>query len=163
MDWSIPLFYTSSLEATAYHIPCVHACQVTSVVLVTLCHPMDCSPPGSSVHGTLQARILEWVAIPFSRGFFSTQGLNLGLLHCRQTFTIWATWTRTRTCCPGPSHIRTRLCFLGIDVGGWDYLLLSHCLCDSTAEHRPGSSASIQVIRYQLCLRVTIGFKDFIT
>ena len=34
----------------------------------TLCDPMDCSPPGSSVHGILQARILEWVAIPFSRG-----------------------------------------------------------------------------------------------
>ena len=33
----------------------------------TLCEPMDCSPPGSSVHGTLQARILEWVAMPFSR------------------------------------------------------------------------------------------------
>ena len=31
-------------------------------------NPMDCSPRGSSVHGTLQARILEWVAIPFSRG-----------------------------------------------------------------------------------------------
>ena len=35
---------------------------------LTLCNPMDCSPPGSSVHGILQARILEWVAIPFSRG-----------------------------------------------------------------------------------------------
>ena len=34
----------------------------------TLCDPMDCSPPGSSVHGTFQARILEWVAISFSRG-----------------------------------------------------------------------------------------------
>jgi len=33
----------------------------------TLCNPMDCSPPGSSVHGVLQARILEWVAIPFSK------------------------------------------------------------------------------------------------
>ena len=32
-----------------------------------LCHSMDCSPPGSSVHGILQARTLEWVAIPFSR------------------------------------------------------------------------------------------------
>ena len=31
----------------------------------TLCDPMDCSPPGSSVHGILKARILEWVAIPF--------------------------------------------------------------------------------------------------
>ena len=34
----------------------------------TLCNPLDCSLPGSSVHGILQARILEWVAIPFSRG-----------------------------------------------------------------------------------------------
>ena len=33
-----------------------------------LCNPMGCSPPGSSVHGIFQARILEWVAIPFSRG-----------------------------------------------------------------------------------------------
>ena len=35
---------------------------------VRLCDPMDCSPPGSSVHGILQARILEWVATLFSRG-----------------------------------------------------------------------------------------------
>ena len=34
----------------------------------TLCHTMDCSLPGSTVHGILQARILEWVAVPFSRG-----------------------------------------------------------------------------------------------
>ena len=34
----------------------------------TLCDPIDCSPPGSSVHGILQARILEWVAMPSSRG-----------------------------------------------------------------------------------------------
>ena len=34
----------------------------------TLCDPMDCSPPGSCVHGILQARILEWVAISSSRG-----------------------------------------------------------------------------------------------
>ena len=35
---------------------------------LTLCDPMDCSPPGSSVHGILQVRILEWVAISLSRG-----------------------------------------------------------------------------------------------
>ena len=34
----------------------------------TLCDPVDCSPPDSSIHGILQARILEWVAISFSRG-----------------------------------------------------------------------------------------------
>ena len=48
-----------------------------------LCDPVDCSCPGSSVHGILQGRILEWVAIPFCRGFFDP-GLNLDLLHCRQ-------------------------------------------------------------------------------
>ena len=34
----------------------------------TLCDPMDCSPPGSSVHGIFQTRILEWVSMPFFRG-----------------------------------------------------------------------------------------------
>ena len=37
---------------------------------LTLCNPMDCSPPGSSIHGILQVRILEWVTIRFSRGSF---------------------------------------------------------------------------------------------
>ena len=45
---------------------------------------MDCDPPGSSVHGLLQARILEWVAIPFSRGISLTQGSKLHLLRYRQ-------------------------------------------------------------------------------
>ena len=45
---------------------------------------MDCSPPGFSVHGILHTRILEWAAIPFSRGIFPTQVSNPGLLHCRQ-------------------------------------------------------------------------------
>ena len=48
------------------------------------CDPMGCILPGSSVHGILQARILKWVAIPFSRGIVLTQGLNPGLLHFRQ-------------------------------------------------------------------------------
>ena len=53
------------------------------------CDPTDCSPPGSSVHGILQARILEWAAIFFSRdqGIFPTQGLNPRLLLGRGFFT----------------------------------------------------------------------------
>ena len=47
------------------------------------CDSTDCSPSGSSVHGIIQARILEWVAISFS-GVFPTQGSNPCLLHCRQ-------------------------------------------------------------------------------
>ena len=45
---------------------------------------MDCSLPGSSDHGILQARILEWVAILSSMGIFLTQGSNPGFLHYRQ-------------------------------------------------------------------------------
>ena len=49
---------------------------------VRLCNPMDCSLPGSSVHGILQARIVEGVAM---QGIVVIQGSSLGLLHCRQT------------------------------------------------------------------------------
>ena len=45
----------------------------------TICDPMD-----YTVHGILQASILEWVTFPFARGIFPTQGLNPGLPHCRQ-------------------------------------------------------------------------------
>ena len=45
---------------------CVHAQSLQSCM--TLCNPMDCSLPGSSVHGTSQARILEWAVISFSKG-----------------------------------------------------------------------------------------------
>ena len=50
---------------------------------LTLCNPMDCSTPGSSVHGILQAGILEWVAVP-SPGNLPNQESNLGLPHYRQ-------------------------------------------------------------------------------
>ena len=50
---------------------------------LTLCDPMDYSPPGSSVHGILQARIVKGVAMPSSRGSFHTR---VGLLHCKQVF-----------------------------------------------------------------------------
>ena len=57
----------------------------------TLSDPMNCSPPGSSVSGILQARILEWVAIPFSRG--SSQPRDWTWVSCiaGRFFTIWAT------------------------------------------------------------------------
>ena len=50
----------------------------------TLCDPMDCSLPDSSVHGFLQARILEVGCHFLLQGIFSTQGLNPGLPHCGQ-------------------------------------------------------------------------------
>ena len=51
--------------------------------VLSLCNPTNCSPPDSSVHGILQARIPEWVAMPSSRGSFRPLGSNLGLPHCR--------------------------------------------------------------------------------
>ena len=45
-------------------------CGLVAQSCLNLCNPMDCSPPDSSVPGILQARILEWVAIPFSQGYF---------------------------------------------------------------------------------------------
>ena len=58
---------------------------------LTLCNPMDCCPPGIYVPGVLQARILEWIAIPFSRG--SSRPRNQTLVSCivGRLFTIWAT------------------------------------------------------------------------
>ena len=52
---------------------------------LTLCSPMDCSPPGSSDHGIFQARVLEWIVISFYQGIFPTQGSNPDLPNCRQT------------------------------------------------------------------------------
>ena len=46
-----------------------------------LCSPVDCSPPGSSLHGVFQARVLDWVAISSSRVIFPTQESNPPLLH----------------------------------------------------------------------------------
>ena len=56
----------------------------------TLFDRMDCSPPGSSVHGVLQARILEWVAIPFSRSSRARDRTWVSYIAGR-FFTIWAT------------------------------------------------------------------------
>ena len=61
----------------------------------TLCNPMDCSTPGSSVHRIVQARILQWVAIPFSRG--SSQPRDQARVYCisctgRRILHHCATW-----------------------------------------------------------------------
>ena len=57
----------------------------------TLCNPMDCSPPGSLVHGIFQAWILEWVEISFSRGSFWPRDQTQISHIVGRRFTIWAT------------------------------------------------------------------------
>ena len=58
---------------------------------LTLCHPVDCSLAGSSLHGILQARVLEWVAISFSR--VSSQPRDQTRVSCivGRCFNLWAT------------------------------------------------------------------------
>ena len=48
---------------------CLCVCVLAPQLYLTLCNALDCSQPGFSVHGILQARMLEWVAIPFSKYF----------------------------------------------------------------------------------------------
>ena len=66
-------------RSISHTICCCCYCLVTQLC-PTLCDPMDCSPQGSSVHGFSQARILEWVAISFSRA--SSQHRNQTHISC---------------------------------------------------------------------------------
>jgi len=68
----------------------VSACVLVTQSCPTLCDPLDCSPPGFSVHGILQARILEWVTIPFARGSSQPRDWTWVSYIVRGFFTIWA-------------------------------------------------------------------------
>ena len=64
----------------------VYVCAKLLQLCPTLCNPMGCSGSDSSVREILQARIMEWVAVPLLQGIFPTQGSNLHLLcllHCQ--------------------------------------------------------------------------------
>ena len=64
----IPPHFPSGNRKFVFYICDSNSSSVVAQSCPTLCNLMDCSPPGSSVHGILQARTLQWVAIPFSRG-----------------------------------------------------------------------------------------------
>ena len=83
-------------------------------VLVTqscpiLCNPIDCSPPGSSIHGISQARILEWVAVPFSSGSSQPRDRTWASPLQADSLLVWATreashwieysFCKKRSCC----------------------------------------------------------------
>ena len=78
------------ITTSVYSPICVCAQLLKNVQL--FCDPKDCSPPGSSIYGISQARILECVAISSSRGIFPTQKSNPGRLHCRWILDHRATW-----------------------------------------------------------------------
>ena len=100
MSWVMCIIYfTAYIYYGPYSSICGCVYSVTESCL-TLCSPMDCSSPGSSVHGTLQARILEWVAMPSSRG--SSQPKDWTQVSCTagKFFTHWTTWeAHPHPCC----------------------------------------------------------------
>ena len=74
----------------------------------TLCDPMDCSPPGSSVCGVLQARMLEWVAMPFSRGSSRPRyPIHVSYTSCfgRWILYHWAIWEALEKSCFIGKHV----------------------------------------------------------
>ena len=77
------MFYQLPIPALGWKL---HALSVSPSILgrPALCCPVDCSPPGSSVRGILQARMLEWVSHSLLQGIFLTQGSNPCLLRCRR-------------------------------------------------------------------------------
>ena len=124
---------------------------------LTLCEPMDYTWPGSSVHGILQARILEWVAIPFSRGSFQSRGRTWVSCTAGRLFTVWATreaplvsWHLLNS--PGsPEKLSTEdtsLCALenalshaqggdGFPLVGKPYLYILQCSCIGAVPSSP--------------------------
>ena len=81
---------------------------------MTLCDPMDCSPPGSSIHGILQARVLEWVAISFSGGSSPPRDWNRVSRIVGRRFTAWATRVVQ---CPGAGGQTRKVTKKGWETG----------------------------------------------
>ena len=110
-----------------------------------LCDPMDCSLPGSSVHGILQARIMEWVAIPCSKGPSRPRDRTLVSCTAGRFFAMWATKEDStqkniliaqQTFC----HlvVRTKLIFPGLFFFSLDYdcglVACEHVIADQKLE-----------------------------
>ena len=66
--WLPSLLLLALQSLAGVSLESMHACMLSLESRPTLCDPMDCSPPGPSVYGLLQARILQWIVIPSSRG-----------------------------------------------------------------------------------------------
>ena len=81
---------TNTNKINGYFILILCLCEVAQSCPI-LCDPVDCSPPGSSVHGILQARILEWVAISFSRGSSQPRDRTHVSHIAGRCFSLWAT------------------------------------------------------------------------
>ena len=100
----LSFFFPRASNRLRFCIPCITclSCAMLCFIIqscLILCKPMDCSPPGSSVHGIFQVRIPEWVSMPSSRGIFPTQGSYPSLPQCRWILYPLKPWEAM-----GPSH-----------------------------------------------------------
>ena len=73
----------------------------------TLCDPMDCSLSGSSVRGIFQARVLEWIAISFSRGYSRPRNRTLVSRIAGRRFTVWSSFIFTKPKSPSKINVLT--------------------------------------------------------
>ena len=99
---------TRALMVQPYSEVCVCVC-VCAQSCLTLCDPMDCGPPGSSVHGIYQARILEWVAFSFSKGAFQPRDQTCVFASPSLAGGIGDTPNRGSVMHPGKSKVLIRL------------------------------------------------------
>ena len=98
----------------------MYECSVTKSC-PTLCNPMDCSPPGSSIHRVSQSRIPEWVAISFSRGSSQSRGWTDVSYIGRRILYHWATRAALRL---SPPEIQIH-CWLSVMT---EHCSLGHCV-----------------------------------
>ena len=104
-----------SLKVTQY-LPYKSMLVLVTQLCPTLCDPVDCSLPGSSVHGIFQARVLEWGAISFSKRSSWPRDWTQVSCIVRRCFTIWATTEVT-----SPAFFLENLNYL--DLWKWSFCL----------------------------------------
>ena len=133
--WRIEASKLYSLVASTNRSMCnKNVCVIkTTMVLVLswfscvwLCNPMDCSLPGSSVHGILQARILEWLAMPSFRGSSGPRDP-----------------TRIQGCRTEPHYL-------------WQMCPMAHTLVDSLCLFVPAPSLLLSTVSHTICTQVSI-------
>ena len=88
--WVLRCFWKLWSKVTSWVIIGLFQCSSAVLSSVWLCNPIDCSLPGSSVHGIFQARVLEWVAISYAR---------------------WSSWPNDQTWVSGLSWIGRHICY----------------------------------------------------
>ena len=99
----------------------------------SLCDPIDC-PPATSVHGILQARILEWVAIPFSRGSSQLRDRTWAYMNCRQILYSLSHQGSTRKCLSISYNISSALISLFPPSVTSVYFLLYHFVFSNNSQ-----------------------------